>query len=91
MATILQHCSHRTVGIDPYWTNLPLLQIHIFDLTSEVTTSVEFESPSSLSPPIEVEMIDESHFPNFNPPLPSTFDFILHEFNVTVSVPISPH
>ena len=58
-------------------------------MTSKVTTLVEVESPSPSILPIEVEVINESLVPHFNPLLPNTLEFILQEVTITSSVIIS--
>ena len=77
MDTIPKHCPRRIVGIPPDWNDIPLLQIRHLGSTSEVTTLVEFQSPSSNSPLVDIEVIEKSLLPHFNPPLPDTLDHVL--------------
>lgn len=71
---------------------IPLFIQPCLTLTCKLTTSIEFESPSpSTTTPFEVEVIDKSMLPHFNPPLLDTLDFVLQEVTTIDSVPISPH
>ena len=60
-------------------------------MTSKFITLLEVESPSSNSPPVELEVINKSPLSHFNPPLPNTLDFILQEVNIIDSDVVSLH
>ena len=91
MVIIPQHHSRRIAMIYPDWTSLPLLQRCCLASTSEVATQVEVKIPLPHSPLVEVEVIDESPLPYFNPPILDTLDFILQKVNVMDSDFVSSH
>lgn len=78
MSRLLQSLSQSLPGLYTMFEDIPLFVQPHLNTTTKVTTSVEVESPKSPSSIlVEVEVINESPLPHFNPPLPNTLDFVL--------------